>query len=203
VTLAVRPLSRAEIVARLPDLAALRIRVFADWPYLYDGNAAYEERYLRAYAESEGAIVVAALDGDRLVGAATGTPMEDHAEDFAAPLARAGIDPATAFYCAESVLLPDYRGRGIGHRFFDAREAHARAMGRRWSVFCAVLRALDHPARPEGYRPLDAFWRARGYAPLPGAVARFRWRDHGDAEETEKPLQVWLRDLADAEGTGP
>jgi hypothetical protein len=26
-------------------------------------------------------------------------------------------------------------------------------------------------------------------------VARFRWRDHGEAEETAKPLQVWLRDL--------
>lgn len=200
-TLLVRPLAREEIAARLPDLAALRIRVFADWPYLYDGDTAYEERYLRSYAESAGAVVVGAFDGDRLVGAATGTPMEDHAAEFAAPLAAAGIAPAEAFYCAESVLLPDYRGRGIGHRFFDLREDQARALGRRWSVFCAVIRPPDHPARPAAYRPLDSFWRRRGYAPLPGAVARFRWRDHGDAEETEKPLQIWLRDLSAPAGT--
>jgi hypothetical protein len=53
----------------------------------------------------------------------------------------------------------------------------------------------DHPARPEGYRPLDRFWRARGYAPLDGVVAHFGWRDIGEVEETQKPLQFWMRNL--------
>lgn len=193
---ATRPLAREELGRRLPDLARLRIAVFADWPYLYDGDEDYEARYLRAYLDSPDSIVVGAFDGDRLVGAATGTPMEDHADEFAQALG--GLAPADVFYCAESVLLPAYRGQGIGHRFFDHREAHARALGRRWSAFCAVIRPDDHPTRPAGYRPLDPFWRARGYEPLPGAIARFRWRDHGEAEESEKPLQVWIRDLSAA-----
>jgi GNAT superfamily N-acetyltransferase len=99
------------------------------------------------------------------------------------------------FYCAESVLLPEYRGQGAGHAFFDAREAHARALGRSHAAFCSVIRPADHPARPADHRPLDAFWTGRGYAPLPGAIAQFRWKDLGEAGQTEKPLQFWTRAL--------
>ena len=45
------------------------------------------------------------------------------------------------------------------------------------------------------YRPLDAFWRKRGYAPLPGVVAQFRWKDIDQSGETDHPLQFWLREL--------
>ncbi|MFP1644178.1 GNAT family N-acetyltransferase [Pontitalea aquivivens] len=194
----IRVLKGDDLMAVLDDLARLRITVFRDWPYLYDGNPDYERRYLDAYRTSPGAIVVGAFDGDRLVGAATGTPMEDHATDFATAFAATPYPLDEIFYCAESVLLPTYRGRGIGHAFFDARETHARALGRRFSAFCAVIRPADHPARPTAYRPLDAFWRARGYAPLPGVIAQFNWTDHGDAQQTRKPLQFWLRHLGDA-----
>jgi hypothetical protein len=85
------------------------------------------------------------------------------------------------FYCAESVLLSSCRGQGAGHAFFDRREAHAARLGFGKVAFCGVVRPADHPARPEGYRPLDGFWRARGYAPLDGCrrplrLARYRRR---------------------------
>jgi hypothetical protein len=44
-TIHVRPLGGAEVTAALDDLAALRIAVFAAWPYLYDGDRAYEADY--------------------------------------------------------------------------------------------------------------------------------------------------------------
>ena len=191
----VRALDRAEVAARLDQIAALRIAVFRAWPYLYDGDPDYERAYLRPYIDSPGAVVAGAFDGARLVGAATGTPMTDHADDFAAAFADSGIALSDIFYCAESVLLPDFRGLGIGHRFFDIREAKARELGCGHVAFCSVVRPDDHPLRPPGYRPLDGFWRGRGYAPLPGVVARFRWRDLGAAGETEKSLQFWMRRL--------
>ncbi|MEO1306917.1 MAG: GNAT family N-acetyltransferase [Pseudomonadota bacterium] len=194
-TLRIEPLTGADIDAALDDLAALRITVFRDWPYLYDGDLDYERRYMASYKGNPNAILVGAFDGNRLVGAATGTPLLDHDDDFSAALSGKGVSEETVFYCAESVLLSDYRGQGAGHTFFDAREAHARALGFARSAFCAVMRPADHPARPADYRPLDAFWRKRGYAPLDGAVAEFRWRDVGETCETAKPLQFWIRTI--------
>ncbi len=192
--IATRVLTGAAVAAVLDDLARLRIAVFRDWPYLYDGDLDYERDYLRAYS-SPGAVVVAAYDGDRMIGAATGAPMEDHAEDFAAAFAGRPEPLDEIFYCAESVLLPGYRGQGLGHAFFDGREAQARALGRRYSAFCSVMRPMDHPARPADYRPLDGFWRKRGYAPLPSVIATFDWKDIGEDGSTEKPLQFWMKSL--------
>ncbi len=191
----VEALTGTALDAALGDVARLRIAVFRDWPYLYDGDPGYEEAYLQSYRESDGAIVVGAFDGARLVGAATGTPMADHADEFAAAFAGSGIGLGEVFYCAESVLLPEYRGRGLGHAFFDAREDHARRLGFSKSAFCGVVRPEDHPLKPQGYAPLDPFWRKRGYAPQEGAIATFRWKDVDRAEETAHPLQFWLRDL--------
>lgn len=188
-------LTGEDLAAALPEVARLRIEVFRGFPYLYDGDLAYEEEYLQVYRDSDAAIVVGAFDGDRLIGAATGTPMEDHADEFGAALQGTGLALERIFYCAESVLLRDYRGQGIGHRFFDLREEHARTLGRTHCAFCGVVRPADHPLRPEGYRPLDAFWRKRGYAPVEGAVAQFRWKDIDQSHETDHPLQFWMRAL--------
>ncbi|MBY0135705.1 GNAT family N-acetyltransferase [Paracoccus yeei] len=189
-----RILTGDSVGAVLDDLARLRIAVFRDWPYLYDGDPAYERDYLRAY-QSPGAVVVAAYDGARMVGAATGAPMEHHAGDFAAAFANRPERLEEIFYCAESVLLPAYRGHGLGHAFFDGREAQARALGRRYSAFCSVQRPKDHPLRPAGYRPLDDFWRKRGYEPLSGVVAEFDWKDIDAPVSTQKPLQFWMKTL--------
>lgn len=195
-SVSVRPLSGAEVGAALDDLAALRIAVFAAWPYLYDGDRAYEARYLAEYAAAPGAMLVAAFDGARIVGAATAAPMRHQKAAFRMPFEQRGIATQDLFYFGESVLLPEYRGQGIGHAFFDHREDAARAAGAQAACFAAVIRPADHPARPAGYRPLDAFWQARGYALVPGLVTELPWKDHGEAQETAKPMQYWLKSLS-------
>lgn len=191
----VRALTGADLDAALDAVAGLRITVFRDWPYLYDGSLEYERAYLQTYRDSPGALLVGAFDGDRLVGASTSTPMEDHAEAFQAPFARIGLPLDRILYGAESVLLPEYRGQGLGHRFFDLREDHAARMGRSHVAFCSVKRPETHPARPANFRTNDAFWQGRGYAPLPGVIAEFDWKDVGEAKESVKPLQFWMRAL--------
>lgn len=194
-TLDYRMLTGEVLEASLGDVAALRIEVFREWPYIYEGDLAYEEQYLKPYLTTAGAVLVGAFNGTTLVGAATAMPLTTHDDDFGAAFADSPYDPGDIFYCAESVLLSAYRGHGAGHRFFDFREDAARAQGFRFCAFCAVVRPPDHPARPAGYRPLDAFWRARGYAPARGIIAEFSWKDIGDPEETRKSLQFWIRAL--------
>lgn len=193
-SLAFRSFIGSDVGAVLGDLARLRIAVFRDWPYLYDGDLAYEQTYLELYTTPR-AMVVGAFDGPQMVGAATGMPLTDHDDDFGSALAGIAVPLENIFYCAESVLLPLYRGQGAGHAFFDAREDHGRALGLTHAAFCGVQRPTDHPARPADYRPLDPFWQKRGYAPVPGAIALFSWKDLGDEFETDKPLQFWMKRL--------
>jgi GNAT superfamily N-acetyltransferase len=191
----VRPLTGGEIDAAIDDLAWLRIEVFAAFPYLYDGDAAYEANYLREFVAAPDAVLVAAFDGTRIVGAATASPMDASKRQFRAPFEERGIDTATLFYFGESVLLPNYRGHGIGHAFFDHREAQALACGAKAAHFAAVIRPKQHPAKPADYVPLDGFWRKRGYVPLPGFVTQLGWKEHGESGESLKPMQYWLRKL--------
>jgi GNAT superfamily N-acetyltransferase len=182
--------------AAIPELARLRVIVFRDWPYLYDGTLNYESAYLRRFAAAHDAVVVAAYDGDRIIGAATGAPLKDHAEAFGKAFIDRGLDIDRIFYCGESVLLSDYRGHGLGHAFFDGREAHARALGGFTHItFCGVVRPDDHPLKPSAYRPLDAFWTKRGYAKADGLTTSFAWKDIDEPDETAKHMQFWMKAL--------
>ncbi|MBP1851787.1 GNAT family N-acetyltransferase [Rhizobium halophytocola] len=194
--LAIRSFAGRDARAYFDDLARLRIAVFHDFPYLYDGDSDYERRYMEAYARSQGSIFVLAFDGDTVIGASTGTPMTAETDEVQDPFLAAGYDPATFFYFGESVLLPAYRGHGLGHRFFDLREAQAQRLGLAYCTFCAVERPLDHPRRPAGYRPLDDFWRKRGYTHHPELRTTFSWRDLDEPTESPKPLSFWIRKIA-------
>ena len=131
----------AQVEAYLTALAKLRISVFRAFPYLYDGDLAYEEKYLATYARSPDSVFVLAFDGYDMIGASTGIPLAHDGEAFQRPFLERGMAVEDVFYFGESVLLPQYRGLGIGHRFFDERESHARALGRfRWTAFAAVDR---------------------------------------------------------------
>lgn len=183
------------IAPYLDDLARLRIAVFREWPYLYDGDSHYEAQYLQTYLRSWRSIAVLAFDGDQVVGASTGLPLGDESDAFLAPFADSDFDPARVFYCGESVLLSAYRGRGLGHRFFDEREAHARSLGDfDWTAFCAVERDSDDRRRPPFQRGNEAFWGKRGYRAHPQLRASLPWREVGRGEVAHA-LAYWLRPL--------
>ncbi|WP_375261680.1 GNAT family N-acetyltransferase [Palleronia sp.] len=187
-------LTDAQVGDALDDLARLRVEVFRAWPYLYDGDPANEAAYLRSYENAEGAILVAARDGARVVGCATGMPLERHEDASDVPLGDLGLRKEQVFYCAESVLLPAYRGQGAGHAFFDRREAHARDLGFGVSMFCGIERPEDHPLKPADARPLAPFWEKRGYRARDAHVT-MTWRDIDEDTPSEKRLRVWTKPL--------
>jgi GNAT superfamily N-acetyltransferase len=191
----VETLAGAAVERAIPDLARLRIAVFRDFPYLYDGDLDYERKYLRKFADLPESTLVVARDGDAIVGASTALPMVNAGDDVMKPFRDAALDPAQYYYFGESVLLPAYRGQGMGVAFFAHREERARTLGFRHATFCAVDRPADHPRRPEGYTPLDAFWTHRGYVKRPDLVATFGWKEIDEAEESPKTLTFWVKTL--------
>ncbi len=178
----------------IPELARLRIEVFRDFPYLYDGSLDYEKKYLQTYIDNLESVIVLALDGDKVVGASTAIPMQYETDELKKPFLEHGYDLGQVFYCSESVLNKNYRGLGIGVRFFEEREAHAAALGGfKHITFCCVERPVDHPRRPAEYMPLDTFWNKRGYIKHPELQTAYVWKDLDDTEETPKPMTFWLK----------
>jgi len=192
----IETLTGERLKAHLPDVARLRIEVFRDFPYLYDGNLDYEARYIASFAASPNALVVAAFDGDAVVGASTAAPMATQMDEVTEPFRARGEDLSRYFYFGESVLSRAYRGSGVGVRFFEEREAHARACGASVAVFCAVVREREHPARPKDYVPLDAFWRRRGFEIAPGLLCELSWKEIGADGESSKTMQFWTKRLS-------
>ena len=194
-TVTVTKLTGNDLKARLDDLAKLRIEIFRAWPYLYKGTIAYERQYLPRYAEARtGTMIVAEEDGV-IVGASTALGLDEEEDNVHQPFLDAGLDMRGIFYFGESVLLPAYRGQGIGVRFFEEREKAALGHGYKEACFCAVVRPDDHPARPKDYVPLDGFWTKRGYAKRPELIAKFAWRDIGERDDSDKPMVFWMKTL--------
>ncbi len=192
----IETLTGERLKAHLPDVARLRIEVFRDFPYLYDGDLEYEARYIASFAASPNALVVAAFDGDAVVGASTAAPMATQMDEVTEPFRAWGEDLSRYFYFGESVLSRAYRGSGVGVRFFEEREAHARACGASVAAFCAVVREREHPARPADYVALDAFWQRRGFALTPGLLCRLSWKEIGADGESAKTMQFWTKRLS-------
>lgn len=195
-SLTIRTFSGPAATPYFDDLARLRIEIFRAFPYLYEGSMPYERRYLSTYARSPGSLFVLAFDGSKVVGASTGMPMMGETSEVKAPFIVSGFNTDTIFYFGESVLMSQYRGNGVGVRFFEEREKYAASLeGIHYCTFCAVERPADHPRRPADYVPLDDFWRKRGYAPRPDLRTRFSWQDLDESAESDKPMSFWIKEI--------
>lgn len=194
--LAFKNLSGQEAVPYLKDLAELRISVFREFPYLYDGDLEYEKKYLQTYFASPESLVILCFDGDQVVGASTAIPLKSEEANVQKPFIDQGIDPNQVMYFGESVLLEKYRGRGVGKEFFQRRLEYASTFPEiKFAAFCAVIRPTDHPSKPPHYRPLDELWQKFGFQKIDGMVGSYRWKDLGDLEESDKKMQFWLASL--------
>ena len=179
----------------LGDAARLRLAVFREWPYLYVGDEASEGKYLETYRQHGESLFVVARAGGEVVGISTGMPLRGETGEVQEPFVAAGIDPARVFYFGESVLLPGWRGRGIGVRFFEERERHARGLaGVENAACCAVDRPAGHRARPPGYVALDAFWAKRGFVKT-ALRTEFTWKEIGEDTASAKSLTFWMKAL--------
>lgn len=177
------------------DLARLRITVFKDFPYLYDGSMAYEEEYLKTFLAAPDSLLAIAFDGAKVIGASSGLPLDQETPNLQTPFLERGFDIHRIFYFGESVLQKEYRNRGLGVRFFEERERWARSLGRfEWLTFCGVIRSEGHLLWPKNYVSLDQFWKNRGFSPTE-MIGYISWRDLGEDGETSKPLRFWIKSL--------
>ncbi|MCH9625957.1 MAG: hypothetical protein S4CHLAM123_11430 [Chlamydiales bacterium] len=188
--------SGKELNPYLEEIARLRMEVFKEWPYLYEGNFGYEKSYLKKFSHCEESVFVVAFDNGEVIGISSGLPLCFESEVIQKPFVDKQLPIDHYFYFSESVLKKAYRGQGLGHAFFDAREAFVKELGSYPRIcFCSIIREPTDSRKPKEYWELGAFWRARGFAPLKGVICRFSWDEVGQKEKTEKELQFWAKDL--------
>lgn len=173
----------------------MRMEVFREYPFLYEGDLDYEMRYLeKKYTTMKNGIVVAVFDDKKLIGVSTGYPFEYEIKELQDVFTKAGREPKEYFCFGESVLNKNYRGLGIGKTFFKEREAHVQNLGKYSGIcFFTIVRPEDDPRRPADYRPLKPFWEKQGYREhqeLKGSVA---YQEIGETEETPKEMVFWIK----------
>jgi len=192
----IRLLHGAAIAPYIDELARLRLTVFREYPYLYEGSLEHETNHLATYADSGRSLMVLALDGGQLVGASTGLPLTDETPLFQQSFLAQGRDPTSVYYFGGSVLLPAYRSQGLGVRFFIERESYAHKLAEfDYCAFCVVERPGIHPLRPANYKPLHGFWRNRGFLQDPSLRTCHAWRDRDEQESSDKIMSFWLKAL--------
>lgn len=180
------------------ELANLRMTVFHDFPYLYDGDFDYEKNYLSTYFSCPESFLCLCWNDDKIVGATTAIPLQHEEKAFQKTFLDHGMNPSDVFYFGESILLGEYRGQGVGKQFFVEREQYARALRPfKFLSFCAVVRPTDHPLRPKDYTPLDGFWNSRGFEKKEGFTTSYSWKDRGHTDETKKQMQFWLKKITE------
>ncbi len=182
-----------EIKSFRDQIGQLRIEVFKEYPYLYEGDLSYERKYLETYIQSEKSLAVLVFKDKKLVGTSTCIPLIDEEEGFQKPFKVDEYDLSKIFYFGESIILKEYRGNGFGRQFFEERENHSQRVMKdlELTTFCSVLRDKNHPLRPKEYRPLDLMWKKLGYAPLNEKVLEYKWKDIDKKTEDLKRLVCW------------
>lgn len=179
----------------ISDLAQLRIKIFREYPYLYEGDVEYENNYLRTYVDCSESFIVLVKDKERVVGVSTAVPLQFEMAECKKPFLDHGMVITEIFYLGESVLLPEYRGQGIYKSFFKERESAAREYGAKTTAFCAVERSEQDLRKPKDYVPLDTIWRHFGYEKHPELCAYFEWKEIGEKAQSPKPMHFWLKRL--------
>lgn len=184
-------LSGERVLGYLDQLAGLRLSIFQEYPYLYDGRLEDERRYLGGYADH--GQVLLAVDSGRVVGAITGMPLVEESELLVEPFRAAGLAPERGYYIGELLFLQRWRHRGWGSRLLARLEELIRLQGDySYCCFVTVIRPPDHPLQPVGFVPIESFCQHQGYRRLNNTMAQLAWREV-DGQVSNKRLACWYK----------
>ena len=194
-SLTTKLLTGREVEEILDSLATLRLEIFREYPYLYDGKRESELRYLQGYAQAAEACVLTVTAAGRIVGAATGMPLQHEQKEIVAPFAATAYPLDSVYYVGELLFYPPYRNRGLGMKLLSMMEDKIRSSCSYRYLTCAtVVRPNDHPQRPANYLPIGRFLHRTAFRAVPAAFTSFTWLET-DGVSRNHPMQFWIKEL--------
>lgn len=188
-------LTGAAIADGLDDVATLRLDIFQEYPYLYQGRREDELNYLVTYAEAPDACIILAYDGSVIIGAATGMPLIHEDAQMVDAFAGTSFSLEELYYVGELLFRPAYRNCGLGQKLLARLESHIHSLGRYRKLTCATVERLDdHPLRPHDYIPVTRFLARTGFVRLPGMTTHITWSET-DGVKRDHHMQFWSKKL--------
>jgi|SRR5579862_3226096 len=192
----VRSFTGPHLKTYLHSIAKLLAEVFREYPYHQETNMEQQIKHIKDAAAHKESIAVLIFDNTTLVGASIGVPLVAESKEIQTPFLEQQLPIQNYYFFSASVLLKPYRGRGIGHHFFDVREAHVLHFKKYSHIcFCSPLRPEPDPERPEDFLPLDDFWRKRGYIHHPDMQCHLPWTPVNTQHSETKTMTFWLKHL--------
>lgn len=182
-----------DVIPYLDDIARLRITIFREFPYLYEGSLAYEKEYLAKFSRSKESVTILAKDQEEVIGVFTGLPL--HLEDETITRSIPQEKLLDSFYFSELLLLKAYRKQGIGKNLLQQMETiiKQKSVYQR-IVFASILREENHPLKPLEYYSMDNAWKKYGYSKTTD-TCQILWKEINQSEETPKTLAIWEKVL--------
>ena len=191
----VQLLTGTAIADALDDLATLRLVIFPEYPYLYQGRREDELTYLATNAEEADACVILAYNGLTVIGAVTGMPLVHEDAQVLDAFAGTTFPLNEVYYVGELLFRPAYRNCGLGQKLLAKLGNHIRSLSRYRSLTCATVeRPEDHLLRPSNYIPISRFLARTGFVRLPGVTTHFMWCET-DGVKRDHIMQFWIKEL--------
>ena len=186
-------LKGAGIQGHLEEIARLRLTIFREYPYLYDGKLEYELKYLQHYAGKNEAIAIVTSYENRLAGAVTAIPLQNESKEMIALVAATSYPVERIYYIGELLFYPEYRNKGLGTRLLSRIEQHVLDQQNYDYLICTtVMRPEVHPLIPAGYVPIERFLLRSRFVKLPGVATHISWKET-DGIRRDHEMQFWVK----------
>ena len=147
-------------------VSRLRIQIFKEYPYLYEGELDYERRYMQGYTSDDKAMIAIARVDGILAGVSTGIPLVSDSEivsDAKKVFSQENIDIGDFYYYGEVIVLPEFRGQGITTKLYSSQNDLIKTWGFKHVCILTVLIYEHHPLKPLTYRSPDGMWQHLGF----------------------------------------
>jgi hypothetical protein len=193
-----------DVTPFIDQISHLRIQIFREYPYLYQGDLDYEKNYMAAYATDPRALFAMAFNKDKVIGAITGIPLNSHSEIVREVKKKAlsiGLPVSLYYYIGEALLLPEYRDNGIGrliHTAYLDIENIIRQQGFQYASILTVKREENDTRKPENYRELEKIWSYLGFQKIPELETKYHWNtllSDEKCECIENAMDFWQKPL--------
>jgi len=193
----IKVIAPEDIHSYVEDIARLRVTVFKEYPYLYDGNFDDELLYAQKFVNSPNSLVCLLFDKNKVVGALTGLPLayedvlirDTWEQNSNTPL-------SSVYYFSEMLMYSEYRKHGYGSKLFVTGENCVKQYSSFDTItLITIHRNNNHPLQPTSYKPLDHFCEIHGYTKHDDITCIISWKEIGASEASQNELIYWSKIL--------